>query len=46
MESELPIQKNCFVHFIAQIFGKLKLGKITIGLGLKLHCVPKNCLQK
>lgn len=28
-----------------QPFGMLKQGKITFGLGLKQHSVPKNCLQ-
>lgn len=27
-------------------FGMLKLDKITLGLGLKQYCIPKNCLDR
>lgn len=37
---------NCLVRVLSQIFGMLKLGKITIGLGLGQHCVLKHCVQR
>lgn len=46
MELELPSLRNCLVPLLPQTFGMLKQGQITLGLGLKQHCVPKKTVCK
>lgn len=45
MEPELPSKRNRLARLIPQTFGRLKQGKIILGLGLKKHCVPNNYLK-